>query len=294
MKPVLRQITTTSEYSFLVRKDIGESMINNWHYHPEFELLFIRKSAGTWLIGNHIGHFTSGDIVLIGPNLPHCFRHEDNYLTNGTDSEGESICIKVLPGIFGAQFLNLPETRAIRDLFLKSGSGLKLTGRLKSRIAWLMEKICMASTGLKLVNLLVILQEIAESREYLTLSPTDFVKPFAEIDNKRINKIFEYTFSHYTEKISVEKVAALINMTTPSFCRYFKGRTNKTFIQFLMEVRIGQACRLLVEDEKNVSEISYDCGYNTISHFNHQFKIITGKNPLDYKRDYLKNNVPDI
>ena len=93
MKPALRQITATPQSSFLVRKDVGASMLNNWHYHPEIELLFIKRSSGTWLIGDHIGHYQNGDMVLIGANLPHCFRHEYNHLTRNGKATGESICI---------------------------------------------------------------------------------------------------------------------------------------------------------------------------------------------------------
>ena len=135
MKPALRQITSTHQSSFLIRKDRGESMVNNWHYHPEIELLYIKKSSGTWLIGDHIGHFKNGDVVLIGANLPHCFRHESSYLTAKDSSMGETICIKFIPAIFGDPFFNIPETKGIRQLLSKCKCGLKLTGKTKNIIA---------------------------------------------------------------------------------------------------------------------------------------------------------------
>ncbi|MES1223584.1 MAG: AraC family transcriptional regulator, partial [Bacteroidota bacterium] len=124
-----------------------------------------------------------------------------------------------------------------------------------------------------------------------SLSSKGFMQSPGDTDKERIKTVFEYTFNHYNEKITIDDLAALLNMTRESFCRYFKSKTKKTYVQFLMEVRIGYACRLLVEDEKNVAEISYDCGYNNISHFNHQFKFITGKKPVEYKRDYLKQDI---
>jgi len=285
---VLRQITATPEYSFLVRKDVGGNMINNWHYHPEIELLFIQRSVGTWLIGDHIGYYKSGDVVLIGPNLPHCFRHEYDYVMKRDETAGETICIKFLPDVFGNQFLNLPECKDIKDLFAKSSRALKLTGKTKVCVANAIEKITNLPHSKKLIQVLSILETIAESKEYKPLSSNGFVQAYDHNDQNRIKTIFEYTFNHYDEKISIDKVASLLNMTRQSFCRYFKSKTKKTYVQFLMEVRIGQACRLLVEEEKNVAEISYACGYNNISHFNHQFKFITGKKPLEYKKDYLK------
>lgn len=288
MKPALRQITATPQSSFLVRKDVGESMHNNWHYHPEIELLFIKRSSGTWLIGDHIGHFQNGDLVLIGANLPHCFRHEYVHLTKKGSQAGESICIKFVPGIFGNTFLNMPEAKALKDLFSTCNSGLQVTGKTRNMLPATIEKILTASPGKKLVYLLSILEEIAGNKEYIPLSSTGFMQPPGDNNRDKIKLVFEYTFNHYNEKITLNEVAALLNMTMQSFCRYFKNKTNKTYIQFLMEVRIGYACRLLVEDEKNVSEVCYECGYNNMSHFNHQFKAITKKTPLEYKNDYLR------
>jgi AraC-like DNA-binding protein len=288
MKPVLRQMTSTPEHSFLIRKDVGENMINIWHYHPEIELLFIKRSSGTWLIGDHIGHFQSGEVVLLGTNLPHCFRHEYDYIIKKNETAGETICVKFMADMFGTDFFNLPELLEIKKLLSKCNNGLKLLGKTKTHIGAMIQKMATASPGRKLVYLLTILEEIAESGEYVTLSSKGFSQSVNETNKDRIKLIFEYTFNHYSEKITIDKVASLLNMTRQSFCRYFKNKTKKTYIQFLMEVRIGYACRLLVEDEKNVAEISYDCGYNNISHFNHQFKTITKKRPLKYKQDYLE------
>ncbi|MEJ0103696.1 MAG: AraC family transcriptional regulator [Bacteroidota bacterium] len=290
MKPVLRQITATPSSSFLVRKDTGKNMVNTWHYHPEIELLFIRKSSGTWLIGDHIGHFQPGDVVMIGPGLPHCFRHDPGYIS-GNETSGETICVKFVPEILGNSFWNLPEAMHIKQLLIKCGCGIKLTGKTRARVAAMIEKMLAATPGKKLVSLVSILEEIAENKKHLLLSSKGFMQLPGDTDKNRLKLVFDYTFSHYNEKITIDPVASLLNMTRQSFCRYFKSKTKKTYIQFLVEVRIGSACRLLVEDEKNVAGISYECGYNNISHFNHQFKFITGKKPLEYKRDYMKNNV---
>ena len=171
MKPVLRQITSTPECSFLVRKDIGENMINNWHYHPEIELLFIQRSIGTWLIGDHIGHFKSGDVVLIGPNLPHCFRHEYDYIMKRDEAAGETICIKFIPEILGGQFLGLPECKEIKQLFAKCTRGLKLTGKTRLQAGRAIEKIPKLFHGKRLIHLLSILDAIGQSKEYIHFPP---------------------------------------------------------------------------------------------------------------------------
>ena len=287
MKPILRQITATPTYSFLVRRDRGEYMINNWHYHPEIELLFIKKSAGSWLIGDHIGYYKTGDVVMIGANLPHTFRHEEMYTTDEANA-GEAICVKFLPEIFGSVFLDLPEAKQIKELLIKCSCGIKLTGKIKDRVAATMEKMISLTAGKKLICLLSMLEEIAETKNHQLLSSKGFMQLPGDRDRDRIKLVFDFTFAQYHEKITIDAVADRLNMTPQSFCRFFKSRTKKTYIQFLMEVRIGSACRLLIEDEKTVAEICYECGYNNISHFNRQFKYTTGKKPLEYKRDYLK------
>jgi len=182
----------------------------------------------------------------------------------------------------------MPETRQIKELLQKATAGLKLTGRLQRNLPRLLEEMVTASPGKKLISLLSVLQEIAETREYVALSSDGFIHRSTDGDTDKIRQVFEYTFNHFNEIIAIKDVASLLNMTSPSFCRYFKTKTQKTYIRFLMEVRIGYACRLLTEDEKNVTGISYECGYNNISHFNHQFKLIMGMSPLAYKRDYFK------
>ncbi len=287
MKPALRQITATPQSSFLVRKDTGKELLNNWHYHPEIELLYIKKSTGTWVVGDHIGPFQHGDMVLIGGHLPHCFRHDHGQVNKLQEPTGEAICVKFLPGVFGDYFLAMPESKLLKEIMAHCNSGLKITGDTSKKVAAAMEEMLAATPGKKLVHLLSILEEIAESREYNTLSSQGFIHHRQQADQEKIKMVFDFTFNHYHEKISLDQVASLLNMTRQSFCRYFKNKTQKTYIRFLMEVRIGYACRLLIEEEKNVAEISYESGYNNISHFNHQFKLITGKKPLEYRKKYL-------
>jgi AraC-like DNA-binding protein len=155
-------------------------------------------------------------------------------------------------------------------------------------VSSIIEKMISLPSGKKLINLLYVLEQIAEKKGYTQLSSAGFAQSQGNLDNDRIKVIFEYTFTHYNEQITLKQVASLLNMTIQSFCRYSKNKTKKTYIRFLMEVRIGHACRLLEEDEKNVSEICYESGYNNISHFNHQFKAITKKSPLGNKMDYLQ------
>jgi AraC-like DNA-binding protein len=284
MKPTLRKVTPNPGYSFVVRKDVADEMINNWHYHPEFEILYIEKSSGTWLVGDHVGHFQSGNIVLLGSNLPHCYKHDPEFLEK--ESGGESIGVLFLASVFGKDFLKIPEAAPIKALLDKSAQGLKIEGESEAKCADLLKRMLKMSPGERMIALLSLLNTVAERREYTTLSSAAFTTLIGG-DQEKIKAVFDYTLHHFHEKISLDQVASLIHMTRYSFCRFFKRKTKKTYVQFIMEIRIGKACKLLVEDEKNVSEICYACGFNNLSHFHIQFKSITGMKPLEYKKNYV-------
>jgi AraC-like DNA-binding protein len=164
--------------------------------------------------------------------------------------------------------------------------GLRLSHKTSPKVAHIIEQMHRAEPVQRIIYLLQALQIIADSKDYQTLSPSISLASADLSGQGKIKLVFEYALSHYNEPITLEDVASIANMSRASFCRYFKSKTRKTFVSFLMEVRISNACRLLAEQDKNVSEISYLCGYNHVSHFNNQFKTITGKTPLEYKREY--------
>ncbi len=287
MKPTLRRAIPEVESSFVVRKDVGPKMKNNWHYHSECELLCIKRSSGIWLIGDYKGNFESGDIILIGSGTPHSYRHEDKYIGEEESEQGEALATLFLPEIFGESFLNLPESKEIKNLLELSKRGLKIKGKSREIIRMSIEELQKAKKGRKLISLLNILQLITESKEYEILANEGYFCTTEKINNDRLNSIIQYTYYNYHKQITIEEIASLVNMTIHSFCRFFKEKTKKTYIQFLMEIRIGQACKLLIEDDMHSAEVGYTCGYNSVSHFNHQFKIIKNTSPLEFKRSYL-------
>ncbi len=287
MKPTLRKAIPDVEASFVVRNDIGPMMKNTWHYHTECELLCIKRSCGIWVIGDYKGNFESGDIILLGSGTPHFYQHEDKYIGGEESLQGEAIGTLFSTEIFGDRFLNLPESKEIKTLLELSKRGLKVKGVTRKNIAMIMEEILQAGKARKLISLLNILLMISERKEYETLATEGYCCITEKITTNRLNLVINYTFHNYNKQITIEEIASLVNMGVHTFCRFFKEKTKKTYIQFLMEVRIGQACKLLIDDDMHSAEIGYVCGYNSISHFNHQFKIIKNKSPLEYKKTYL-------
>ena len=286
MKAILKKATITPEHSFNIHKDVGPKMLSSWHYHPEIELLLIKRSSGTCLIGDYVGPFKNGDVYLFGSNLPHTFRHERKYMERTDEKVGESIVILFQKELWGDAFLKLPEIISILRLLETAKLGIRIKGDARRRVARIAEEMLTAPPTKRLIYLLSALEIIASSQEYETISSNGFFLEVNNVDKSRINKIFEYTFNNFHRKILVEDVAAVIAMGKHSFCRYFKAKTKKTYLDFLIEVRIGQACRLLAEQDLNVAEVGYACGYNNISHFYHQFKAVTNKHPLEYRSYY--------
>ena len=286
MKAVLKKVTPPPESSFTVRKDRGEHMRNTWHYHPELELLYIKKSAGTWLIGDYIGPFRSGNVVLIGANLPHSFRHEDTFIREQKGLSGEAVVALFKQDIPSTTLAALPEMRKLTHLLSLSGQGIKLEGATSLKVAAMMDDLTEQSPGSRLITLLQILYLIAESGDYTLLSTQSFNTCLLQHDNQRLKTVIEYTHTHFRGKFLLEDAAALVHMTETSFCRYFKIETGKTYVRFLTELRIGYACQLLIDSDKNITEICYECGYNTLSHFINMFRLITGKRPLEYKKHF--------
>ncbi|WP_153801086.1 AraC family transcriptional regulator [Foetidibacter luteolus] len=288
MRPILRKVDIGYDASFSIREDIYPYLYNHWHYHPEVELTLIRKGTGVRLVGDSMEQFDDGDLILLGANLPHMWRSDAAYFKGLPDLHIEAIAIHFREDFWGSDFLNLPELRGIRELLQKSKRGLKITGKAKQTVSAKMEAALNATGVQRIEYLLGMLNVIAACTDSLSLSSAGFGKTYDLQNTDKINLIYTYTFNNFQQKISIQEAAAAANISPHSFCRYFKTRTLKTYWQFVQEVRIGYACRLLIENKLGVSQICFNCGYNNLSNFNRQFKAVTGKTPLQYVKEYLR------
>ena len=287
MKPNLRKSLPQPEQSFVLRKDVGKDIRTDWHFHPDYELALIKNSRGNWLVGDYNGPFVTGDVIFMGPNLPHAYRHEHKYLSDSAKTRGEVIAILFLKEIFGHALLSLPECSGIQEVLTRSERGLRLKDTAREEAGQLINDMFRVSRGQRLIQLLSILQLIADSGAHEPLASSGFRgQPADHIDNARINTIIEYTYNNFQRPITIEEVAGMLHMSRPSFSRFFKERTHKTYLQFLMEVRIGNACRMLIEEDINIAEVCYASGYNSVSHFNHQFKAVKQQSPYEYKQAF--------
>lgn len=289
VKPILRKIDIGADYSFSIREDIHPYLYHHWHYHPEVELTLIRRGNGMRLVGDSMQPFEDGDLILLGANVPHLWRSDASYFEPSSDLIIEAVAIHFKADFWGEVFLALPEMVPVKKLMERAQRGIKIKGNMRTYIAEKMEEIIHTRGIARIEQLLHILNGIATSEEYELLSSTGFVQTFNASNTDRIDQIFNYTFTHFKESLSIHKIASAVNLSPHSFCRYFKTRTLKTYWQFLLEVRIGHACKLLIENKRNISDIAFESGFSNLSNFNRQFKSVMQLTPLQYVKAYTAN-----
>jgi AraC-like DNA-binding protein len=283
MEAVLEKVTHIATNSFALKEDILPHIKTPWHFHPEYELTLIAESHGRRFIGDHVENFRPGDLIFIGPNLPHFWKNDRRYYMRREDYRVRAIVIHFLENFLGDNFFRLPEMAAIGKLLKRSERGLRVDGQTKRVISDRMELMLKQAGFERFLNLLQILDILSRSKELTDLSSIGY-QPTPKDDLQRINQVYEYLLSNYRNDIDLEKVSDLINLSPTAFCRFFKRSTGKTFTQVLNELRIGHACKLLIEEGVSVSEACFSSGYNNLSYFNRKFKSITKLTPLKFVR----------
>ncbi|MGN6420049.1 MAG: AraC family transcriptional regulator [Pseudobacter sp.] len=287
MRPQLLKVSKAPRHSFSVRQDIVPYVNNRWHYHPEIELIHFKKGEGTQFIGDNIKRFKPGDIVLVGPQLPHYWRFDDAYFEDGSKLNADVRVVHFAENFWGDQFLQLPENLNIKAMLEKARRGLQITGKTRQKVAELLEHLLYSDGSLRIMLLIEALNTIAECKNMSSLSSIGFKQEFVEAESDRVNAIYDYSLKNFKRKIQLEEIAAVANISPNSFCRYFKSRTRKTYSQFLIEIRVGQACKLLIENNLSIKQLCYESGFNNFTSFHKYFKMITGKSPLNYQKEFM-------
>jgi len=281
ISPALEIITPPFGSSFTFSKYDEKSNCKSdlWHYHPEIELVFVNGGSGKRQIGSHISYYSDGDLVLIGSNLPHC-----GFTDEQTGNKNE-IVIQLPADFLGTDFLNAPELKNIQHLFQKAKRGIAFGKETIKRIAPIIDEMGYRNNFDRLLRMIRILNDLGTSDEYTILNADGFALELQVQDNDRINVVFNYVKDNFQEPIHLDTVSDMVSMTTPSFCRYFKKITNKTFTAFVNDYRLVHASKLLSENNKSITEISYESGFNNFSHFNKSFKAFTGKSASQYRNE---------
>lgn len=256
---------------------------NPYHYHPEYELTAIIRGTGTRYIGDTVEPFREGDLVLVGSNLAHMWKCDDIYYKGKEDLIARAIVIQFNKNFLGKDLWHLNEMQQVDKLLQDSTQGIKIKGKTKDNIKNRMLNMVSYDPVNRIACLLSILDTISKSDELQLLASPGFANADDTPDKAKINKVSSFVIDNFQNDISLNDAARIAYMTPEGFCRFFKRETHKTFISYLNEVRIGYACKLLIDDSYSISQIALESGYNTISYFNRQFKKIKGQTPSQYR-----------
>jgi len=289
MKPLLLKVSSGPAHSFSVRRDVLPDINNRWHCHPELELIYFKKGGGTQFIGDSIKQFKAGDMTLVGSNLPHYWRFDDVYFDHNGHEKVEIIVVHFCENFWGDHFLQLPENKLIKVLLERSKRGLQISGVTKEKLAVLLEDMLDTDGAERIIMLLKALNTMAISNPVNYLTSIGFKYDHNESENDRLNNIYEYSVRNFRKKIYLDEIAEIAGVSSNSFCRYFKSKTRKTYSQFIIEIKVGYACKLLIENKMNIKQLCYDSGFNNFSTFHKHFKQVTGKSPLMYQKEFTKN-----
>ena len=257
-----------------------------WHYHPAIEIMYITRGIGTRFVGDCIEQYEEGDVCMIGPNLPHEWRNDDAYFDKESGLRATCICLFFKREIFDPNFIRLPEMNNIRDLIERSRRGLKFTGNSKLEITRFIRSSVNDVGVRKVTNLLTLLELMATSTEYELLASVGFTNSVNSEDFERFNKVYKFLVKNFATSIRLEEVSTLVGLTPTAFCRYFKERTKKTFVEYLNEMRIGYSKKLLLENKMKISTISGEVGFPNLSNFISQFTKVTGMSPSQFQKQF--------
>jgi AraC-like DNA-binding protein len=279
MKTELEHITPPqgSSISLMINPDLSDFFF--WHFHPEYELVFIQGANGNRHVGKHISKFEGRDLVFIGSYIPHL-----NF-DYGIKTPYEKIVVHIHPDFLKNAFPSTPELASIQSLLNLAQHGIAFGTKTMSEIGPRLKELASLNEFEQFLELLSILNHLSEAKDKELLHAEPVKNQFNTKDKNRLDRIYEFIDVHYQDKIDIAEVAALTHLSKPAFCRYFKKMTRLTFTQFVNHYRIDRAKKLLLSG-KNVTETCFLCGFESLSYFNRTFKKITGQNPRGFKTGF--------
>ncbi|PRY06395.1 AraC family transcriptional regulator [Pontibacter ummariensis] len=288
MKLALQKSPIPASQAFVVKYLKEAHFDANWHFHPEYQLFVVLRGSGTRFIGDQVKPFREGDMVFIGPNLPHLWRSDAEYFEGRADYWTEGIVVYFQEDFLGNAFLQKEEMHRVKHLFQMACRGVDVVGSTAEKVKSLLRQLLKLDGFDKVLQFLQILHVLAQANCCQPIASLGYTNTLKASDTERMNKVHAYVMKNFKSSISLEEAATIANMAPASFSRYFKTHANKTFSGFVCEIRIGHACKLLVETNLTVSQACYECGFQTLSNFNRQFKAFTGRTPKAYKKEFAE------
>lgn len=287
MDPILEKVKVGRQQSFAVKEEILPYIKIGWHFHPEYELTLFTESTGRRFVGDHTDVFAPGDLLLIGPNVPHYMRNDEKYYRGNSDIRIRAIVVHFAPNFLGEGFFQSAEMHNVQNMLDRSARGIHFKGTICQEVGLRMEELRSLHGYRRLSALLDILHVLSQTADYDLLASIGFKNTLNPKDTNRVDYVYNYLLKHFKDDIRLEDVAHNVNMSTSAFCKFLKKRTGQTFSQTLNEIRIGHACSLIMEKGTTVTEACYQSGYNNPSYFYRQFKSITGMKPGTFRKQFF-------
>lgn len=259
-----------------------------WHFHSQYEIIYVKESYGSCFVGDCIEKYSAGDVILFGPNLPHYMRSDDIYHAEDSALRVQGTIIQFEQNFLQYSLNYYPQFLQIKTLLEESKRGILFPKKSSTHITGLISGFPEQRGFRQISVLLEILQEMANASQRKSLASPCYYEKFPSMGNKRIDKIISFINSNYTHYLKLNEVAEMANMNATAFCRFFKETTGKTFLQYVMDMRTGYACKLLTIGDMDISQIAVECGFDSISHFNRTFKLLIYMTPTQYRSQIMK------
>jgi len=289
MKELLEQIKLNPDESFYIGVFQDHVERSNWHYHHEYELSFITEGSGSRLVGDSIEEFHPGDLIFIGPGIPHVWLSRSAGNGQFTGRSLESVYLLFNQDVLPEGLMSLPEMQHVVRAIRMSERGIRITGDTLNQVSRIMLQLPYLDRLKRLMLFYEIMDIIGRSNSFHYLASASYIRSRFETSNSRIRRIHSYLMKNYRNEVSLEEIAAIVHMAPASACRFFKAETGNTIFGYLNRIKIDFACRLLMNTEMGIVQVSDDCGYNNLSHFNKQFKKITGQTPTQFRQLRMKS-----
>ena len=288
MKPVPAIISPGN--IFFLRKIRQSHFSSDFHFHDECQLAWIIKGSGKRIVGDSIEHFEEDELVFIGSSIPHVWYNMERKYIKNKKNQSVSLSLYISPSGLIDHLDDFGDTQGIKRLFLKAQRGMLITGQSKSKLISLLKSAINEKNSIEnIVTLLKIIHLLSTTKEYTFLTSANYINNFQYRENERMNNVYDFIIKNFKKDITLATVAGIAAMNPNAFCRFFKSRTQKSLMQFINEIRIGHACKLLTNLNESITQIAYECGFNNVSNFNHFFKLIKKISPRQYRKDLELN-----
>ena len=259
-----------------------------WHVHNEFEIIYVKESTGERFVADNMETFYPHDLTFVGHGVPHYMKSAPEYETNNHSLRVKGVIIQFEEHFMSHSISNYADLAHIKKLLDESARGIHFPYPENKEIIRCIELLPDSKGTMRIINLLHLLDLMANFKSKRYLGSLHFCQSVSITMDQRMEKILSFLANHYKENIDLNEISSIVAMNSSSFCRYFKERSGKTFMEYLLDLRIGHACKLLIANKIDLTQISIECGFNTITHFNRIFKRNTGLTPSEYKKQFLK------